>query len=163
MKIKKLAADKLEEFTHPCGGSGWKLVIYRDFRNTPCPDELEQTMHPERPYTCGKKSEGAGCDYVFFTETDGLEYSKVCGCIKAYQFGTTSASDGVELFSTSPSDLRIWSFYAGITQSQPSVESGHYCPCDGGVQLGGILGEIHFCESLVKDETPGNKYDNHFF
>lgn len=39
---QKLAADKLEDFNHPCGGSG-------------CPDEWEQTMYDERPYTCGKK------------------------------------------------------------------------------------------------------------
>ena len=80
---KKSAADILEEFTHPCGGSGWKLAVYRDFRDpdTPCPPEWQQTMYSERPYTCGKKTD-IFCDFAFFPETANLEYSKVCGRIK---------------------------------------------------------------------------------
>ena len=31
---KKSSANILEEFTHPCGGSGWKLAIYHDFVQT---------------------------------------------------------------------------------------------------------------------------------
>ena len=71
---KKSAADILEEFTHPCGGSGWKLAVYRDFRDpdTPCPPGWQQTMYSERPYTCGKKTD-IFCDFAFFPEIANLE------------------------------------------------------------------------------------------
>ena len=158
---QNLAADKLEEFSHPCGGAGWKLAIYRDFRdpNTSCPDEWERTMYDERPYTCGKKSEGQGCDIASFPETEGLEYSKVCGRIKAYQFGTLSTDHSVLIESDSEGD--IWTFTNGITQSQTESSLFQFrCPCDGGQPFSS---ETHFCESLIKDNIPGDKYDNHFF
>ena len=128
---KKSAADILEEFTHPCGGSGWKLAVYHDFRDpdTPCPPEWQQTMYSERPYTCGRPAAGAPCSIVFFSETANLEYSKVCGRIKAYQFGTA--------FGPSLSLIRVnsglWTFTAGLTQSQVDFSlTPHRCPCDGG-------------------------------
>ena len=72
------AADILEEFTHPCGGSGWKLAIYRDFRDpdTPCPPGWQQTMYSERPYTCGTLG-SFGCSVVVFSETANLEFVAV--------------------------------------------------------------------------------------
>ena len=153
---KKLAADKLEEFTHPCGGSGWKVAVYRDFRdpNTPCPDEWEQTMYEERPHTCGKRTGGQGCDAASFPETEGLEYSKVCGRIKAYQFGTHKAFFGSVVVSHTfindqgNDDFRvIWSFHAGITQLQvENPMDDQRCPCDGGNPFSSDLADIHFCE-----------------
>ena len=55
VKDKKEKVDNIKEFTHPCGGSGWEQVEYLDFREsgTLCPSVFEQTMYPERPYTCG--------------------------------------------------------------------------------------------------------------
>ena len=155
---KKSAADILEEFTHPCGGSGWKLAVYRDFRDpdTPCPPEWQQTLYSERPYTCGRPISGfPGCGTVTFSETGNLEYSKVCGRIKAYQFGTA-----LELFSSyiyvNLNLGAIWTFSAGITQSQvdPSLQLNR-CPCDGGPDM---FGEYYFCESLIEEDNPGTKY-----
>ena len=109
----------------------------------------------------GKKTEFGGCDMATFPETEGLEYSKVCGRIKAYQFGTPSIFNGVSVFAN---DRRIWSFKAGITQSQADTSlNNERCPCDGGAPFFGEISEIHFCESLIKDDTPGNKYEKHFF
>ena len=156
---KKSAADILEEFTHPCGGSGWKLAVYRDFRDpdTPCPPEWQQTMYSERPYTCGRPAAGALCSIVFFSETANLEYSKVCGRIKAYQFGTAL---GPQLSYIRVNPGPLWTFTVGATQSQaePSLTSQR-CPCDGGPDIG----EHYFCESLIEEDNPGTKYDNHFF
>ena len=165
---KKLAADKLEEFTHPCGGSGWKVAVYRDFRdpNTPCPDEWEQTMYDERPHTCGKRTAGQGCDFTIFTETEDLEYSKVCGRIKAYQVGTPDASSSrLHMhFGSFPVRNVIWAFTAGTTQSQVNSSlADNRCPCDGGDAYSSVFDDIHFCESLIKDDTPGAKFNNHFF
>ena len=75
---KKSSADILEEFTHPCGGSGWKLAVYRDFRDpdTPCPPEWQQTMHSERPYTCGRQ-DGYYCEAILLLDTFNLEFVAV--------------------------------------------------------------------------------------
>ena len=156
---KKSAADILEEFTHPCGGSGWKLAVYHDFRDpdTPCPPGLQQTTYSERPYTCERPPAGPPCSIVFFSERANLEYSKVCGRIKAYQFGTA--------FGPSLSLIRVnsglWTFTAGLTQSQVDFSlTSQRCPCDGGYPLSN---EYYFCESLIEEDNPGTKYDNHFF
>ena len=159
VKDKKSSADILEEFTHPCGGSGWKLAIYHDFRNpdTPCLPGLQQTMYSERPYTCREPTASdAACVIVNLTQT-ALEFSKVCGRIKAYQFGTAPLSYIQVNAGLEP----LWTFTAGVTKSQadPSLISDR-CPCDGGVPF---PNEHYFCESLIEEDTPGNKYDNHFF
>ena len=157
---KKSAADILEEFTHPCGGSGWKLAVYRDFRDpdTPCPPPWQQTMYSERPYTCRRPATGTPCSIVFFSETANLEYSKVCGRIKAYQFGTAL---GPQLSYIRVNPGPLWTFTVGATQSQadPSLFSDR-CPCDGGDPF---PNEHYFCESLIEEDNPGTKYDNHFF
>ena len=160
---KKSAADILEEFTHPCGGSGWKLAVYRDFRDpdTPCPPPWQQTMYSERPYTCGRPGVSE-CSSVTFSETANLEYSKVCGRNKAYQFGTALGFfRGFIVVHTASSE--IWRFTAGITQSQvdPSLITQR-CPCDG-VDPFPMGFEYYFCESLIEEDNPGTKYDNHFF
>ena len=160
---KKSAADILEEFTHPCGGSGWKLAVYRDFRDpdTPCPPPWQQTMYNERPYTCGRP-EGSACATVTFSETANLEYSKVCGRIKAYQFGTALGS--FQSYIQVRNDyIFLWSFIAGVTKSQVNSSFQFVtlrCPCDGGYPLSN---EYYFCESLIEEDNPGTKYDNHFF
>ena len=164
VKGKKSAANILEEFTHPCGGSGWKLAVYRDFRDpdTPCPPEWQQTMYSERPYTCGRPPAGPPCASTLYSLSYNLAYSKVCGRIKAYQFGTPLGfSHSFILVHTS--SFQIWRFTAGITQSQvdPSL-TPQSCPCDGG-DLFPMGFEYYFCESLIEEDNPGTKYDNHFF
>ena len=135
---KKSAADILEEFTHPCGGSGWKLAIYRDFRDpdTPCPPEWQQAMYSERPYTCGRR-DGSACATVTFSETANLEYSKVCGRIKAYQFGTAHGplQSSIQVRNEY---IFLWSFIAGVTKSQVNSSFQFVylrCPCDGGIHF----------------------------
>ena len=123
MKDKKSSADILEESTHPCGGSGWKLAIYHDFRDpdTPCLPGLQQTMYSERPYTCGRPTASdTACVIVNLTAT-ALEFSKVCGRIKAYQFGTAPLS----YIQVNPALEPLWTFTAGVTKSQvdPSLIS----------------------------------------
>ena len=157
---KKSAADILEEFTHPCGGSGWKLAVYRDFRDpdTPCPPEWQQTMYSERPYTCGRP-DGSVYTSVTFSETANLEYSKVCGSIKAYQFGT-GRGRFQSFIQVQNAHILLWTFIAGVTQSQVNSSFPLRCPCDGGTPF---YNEHYFCESLIEEDNPGTKYDNHFF
>ena len=158
---KKSAANILEEFTHPCGGSGWKLAAYHDFRDpdTPCQFPWQQRMYSERPYTCGR-SDDFDCVAILLLDTLNLEYSKVCGRIKAYQFGTAHGPQ-LSYIEVKNSDTVLWRFIAGITQSQADTSlTSQRCPCDGGDPF---PNEHYFCESLIEEDNPGTKYDNHFF
>ena len=130
----KSTVNTLERFLHPCGGSGWHRAVYRDFRDitTDCPMEWDtQTDNPEKPYTCGRKTMSGGtCDATSFPVD--VEYSKVCGHIKAYQVGPSVAFfsetevninerylDGISLThggivgNAEGDATHIWSFSAG--------------------------------------------------
>ena len=191
---KKETVNNVKDFTHPCGGSGWEQVEYLDFREgeTPCPTSdsvIGQTMYPERPYTCGIDSDmfSRGCG-ILTIPVRGREYSKVCGRIRAYQFGTP---DGFFLFHGASSDsinepyltgislthgaslqtgtsgepaTHIWSFVLGLTQfpSNPNVQSRR-CPCDGGIDPPEFVGEDYFCEAAIEsDVQQSNQFDNTF-
>ena len=170
---KILAADKLEEFTHPCGGSGWKLAVYEDFRNTPCPNGWEQTGYEEKPYTCGIDVTGGSiCAQAMFPLRDGiLEYNKVCGRVKAYQFGTPDAFAASNQLGFSgigithgPSPTIIWALVAGTTNDDSDSAMGR-CPCDGvGTDPSPPeVGDNYFCESVIDNPDPGTTFDNVFF
>ena len=83
---KKEKIEDIKDFTHPCGGSGWEQVEYLDFRESgmSCPSAFAQTMYPERPYTCGIKSQTAGVCDLLTISVGGRQYSKVCGRIRAW-------------------------------------------------------------------------------
>ena len=169
----KSTVSTLEGFLHPCGGSGWHRAVYRDFRDitTDCPMEWDtQTDHPERPYTCGRKTSGGACDATSFPVD--IEYSKVCGRIKAYQVGLPRAFssptedingqylDGISLThggtlgnAAGVDATHIWSFSAGITDSVYTGVSTSYCPCNDnpGTQPPSFVGGDYFCESANED------------
>ena len=73
---------------HTCGGTGgWRRVVYLDMTDpsTTCPSGWQLTGYSKR--TCGRASDGLRtCDSVTFPVSGG-EYSRVCGRIKAYQWG----------------------------------------------------------------------------
>ena len=169
----KSSLSTLEGFVHPCGGSGWHKVAYRDFRdiNTHCPQEWQQlTNHPEKPYTCGRLSTGRACDNTMFPVN--MEYSKVCGRIKAYQVGIMEAFrqahinrrylDGISI--THGGDLgnangvpatHIWSL-AAANSERPTTSANRRCPCNnGGNNLPSFVGEDYFCETAIKGSTTG--------
>ena len=167
---KKSAADILEESTHPCGGSGWKSAIYLDFRdpNTPCPDNWVETDYDEMPYTCGIRATGGGAcaAEIFSLPEDILEYSKVCGRIKAYQFGTPNAFigtifSGIGVTYDSGSSF-IWRFVAGATNDDTGSAMSR-CPCDDGDPAPPEVGDNYFCESVIDNPDPGTTFDNVFF
>ena len=182
---KKEKVEKVKDFTHPCGGSGWEQVEYLDFRDsgTSCPSAFAQTLYPERPYTCGIKSSASGTCDLLTISVGGREYSKVCGRIRAYQFGTT---DGFALYVVfgitisfsylsgisithggtigDPSDppTHIWSFVAGLTQFQSTASPGFlrsHCPCGLGPDPPDFVGEDYFCESVIEEDIQPSNVD----
>ena len=150
---------------HTCGGTrGWRRVVYLDMTDpsTTCPSGWQLTGLSKR--TCGKVStQSLACDSVTFPVSGG-EYSRVCGRIKAYQYGGTDAFEayhdrrvttidgayvaGVSLTHSSPR-RHIWTFAAGTSEAEPTRDDA--CPCDASIaiRVPPFVGNDYFCESGV--------------
>ena len=78
--------------TYTCNGTpGWRRVAFINMTNTSysCPAGLNLTSYSKR--TCGRShTSSVGCSSTTFS-VGGLPYSRVCGRIRGYQFGVTSA------------------------------------------------------------------------
>ena len=151
-------------YSHTCGGTGgWRRVVYMNFTdpNTPCPSGWQLTSHSKR--TCGLAiTDYRTCDSVTFP-VSGRDYTRVCGRIIAYQYGSTYAflpymdgrvttidgpyvDGGISLTHGSPRQ-HIWTFAAGDSEF-PSPWRGS-CPCDATIDIDipPFVGEDYFCES----------------
>ena len=148
---------------HTCGGTGgWRLVVYLDMTdpNTNCPSGWQLTSHFKR--TCGRvNTSRLTCDSVTFRVCGG-DYTRVCGRIKAYQYGWTDAFEayddnlvttidgayvsGVSLTHGSPRQ-HIWTFAAGFSEFHPTQYDA--CPCDATIDITipPFVGGDYFCES----------------
>ena len=76
---------------YTCNGTpGWRRVAFINMTDTSynCPTGLNLTSHTKR--TCGWSHITTGCSSTTFS-VGGLPYSRVCGRIRGYQFGATSA------------------------------------------------------------------------
>ena len=151
--------------TYTCGGTGgWRRVVYLDMTDpsTTCPSGWNATGFSKR--TCGRATDGRDtCDSVQFST--GSEYSRVCGRIRAYQWGITEAFrnyhygldtvtidnayvDGISLTHSSPRQ-HIWTFAAGGSEGTQSAS--WVCPCDATriIHVPPYVGEDYYCESGV--------------
>ena len=158
----KSTAEAVEDFTHPCGGPGWRQVVNLDFSdiNTACPDSWREVSYPPDIHACRKRA-FSFCDSTTFS-TDG-EYSRVCGRISAFQYGQSNAFisrfplnfpylNGVSLtHGEAPTRKHIWSFAVGRTEEQNNFFPFARCPCDGGSASPNFVGEDYFCESGVSE------------
>ena len=158
---------------HTCGGTkGWRRVVYLDMTDpsTTCPSGWQLTGHSKR--TCGRVStQDLACDSVTFPVSGG-EYSRVCGRIKAYQYGSTDGFEayhdgdvttidgayvaGVSLTLGTPR-RHIWTFAAGITEAEPTRSNGDQCPCDASItiRVPPFTGNDYFCESGANARRSG--------
>ena len=111
LEEKKEMADLVHQFTHPCGGHGWKEILNVDFRrgdSPPCRTGLGFAeantvtgLAQTRPHVCvvgvtsptGATSTG-GCLAPLSTNS-ATPYSSVCGRIAAYQIGSAGAFSNV--------------------------------------------------------------------
>ena len=151
-----------------------------------------QSVSNERPYTCQISTVNpVTCDTISFPVD--ASYNRVCGCIKAYEFGTPDAFfqhngnalgineaylSGISITHSGTLGLppslggtdatNIWSFAAGATQSiaNPTFVDIR-CPCDGGRDPPTFVGEDYFCESAIDADLTGigvlTQFDNTFF
>ena len=153
---------------YSCGGTGgWRRIVYLDMTDphTTCPSGWSMTGYSKR--TCGRNSTGyRTCSSATFPVSGG-EYSRVCGRIKAYQWGQTIAfysyhheivttidgpyACGVIVTYGTPRK-HIWTFVVGQTERSPTLRSG-VCPCDATstIRIPPFVGNDYFCESGVNE------------
>ena len=152
---------------YTCGGTGgWRRVVYLDMTgpSTTCPSGWKLTGYSKR--TCGRVRTGLNtCDSATFSVSGG-PYSRICGRIRAYQYGGTVAFynynrgiatridddyvDGVSVTHGSPRN-HIWTFAAGAAEGSPTRT--FVCPCDASIdiRIPPFVGEDYFCESGVNE------------
>ena len=159
-------------YQHTCAGPGWRRVAFLNMTDPSqdCPSGWNLTTHSVR--TCGRLASSGRytCDPVTFP-VSGEEYSRVCGRIRAYQYGVgwafTGAKsrsepqsldgsyvDGISITHGLPRQ-HIWTFAAGIAQEHCCGHVlYHYCYCD--VQTRpysypalppSFVGNDYFCEA----------------
>ena len=145
------------DLTRRCGCNstgGWTRVAFLNMTdpNQQCPDGLRLITSPKR--TCGRSTPAIGCASVVY-QTFGHEYSRVCGRIRAYQFGQPEGFnagsrwpvDGISLYTHSQSQ-HIWSFAACRDESSSS-SGAHVCPCNTGFSgsIHPTVGQDYFCDT----------------
>ena len=149
---------------HTCNGTpGWRRVAFINMTDTSynCPTGLNLTSYSKR--TCGRSHiTYGGCSSTTFS-VGGLQYSRVCGRIRGYQFGATFAFqstqriDGYYVTGVSlthggaGSRQHIWTFAAGLTEGSTNYLTAK-CPCDihninNYNHVPAFVGDDFFCES----------------
>ena len=123
-----------------------------------CPQGLTQ-KNMSGLTLCGQNA--AGCEGTLFS-TLGLSYSRVCGRLRGYQFGTTDAfhSYDVDVLSLDPyvdgvsitSGIKhIWTYATGNHDGAETYD----CPCNTGasIQVPTDVGSDYYCESGNSDTS----------
>ena len=151
---------------HTCGGTGgWRRAVYLDMTdpNTDCPSGWRELQQSRK---CGRATYSLqpSCDSVTFPVTGG-GYNKVCGRIKAYQWGLPGGFlsynkyktldgayfSGVGVMHGSPRQ-HIWTFAVGFAENYSlPLYFSMMCPCESKyhehLQPLSLIGEDYFCES----------------
>ena len=144
------------DMTLSCGGvtGGWMRVAELDMTNSShkCPSGLMERNDSLNIHTCVRNRASAGCSPVELS-TANIQYSTVCGRIKAYQVGRPNQFrsgmevidshyvDGVSLTHGSRRQ-HIWTFAAARDEDQT-------CNCSGteGDVPPAFVGQDYFCEA----------------
>ena len=128
---------------------------------TTCPDGLAtQNYNNINHSVCGINLSGAGCKSIFFS-TKGLNYSKVCGQIRGYEYHSPDAFHGslsvgldsyyVSGYSITQGNPRqhIWTYAGGVFQNHYSE---YDCPCNTGFTHNlppSYIGNDYYCEAGI--------------
>ena len=154
-----------------CGNStGWMRVAHLDMTREGecCPSGLRLATYSSKRL-CGRT--GIGCSRTTFS-VHGLEYSRVCGKVIGYQFGSPDAfwpynnNKGLTLAQVFPDGVvlthgsscnHIWCFAAGHNQG---LNAAHGCPCSTSSRFTGtvppFIGDCYFCDSGSPHSNTGS-------
>ena len=145
---------------HACNGTpGWRRVAFINMTDPSynCPSGLNLTSYSKR--TCGRShTSWEICSSTTFS-VGGLPYSRVCGRIRAYQFGPADAfyayTEGINSYYVDGISLthgaagrrqHIWTFAAGVINNDNDLLK---CPCDTSrnyYRVPSFVGNDYFCE-----------------
>ena len=138
--------------------------------NHQCPLGFRQLTSPRR--SCG--SRGHGCVSTTFP-VNGVQYSRVCGRIKGYQYASPDAFavfhgnrrltiddayvDGLSITHGQSPRKHIWTYAVGLIVSYTTANS---CPCSHSRTFHGTIppfvGQDYFCESGSQGGWTGRLY-----
>lgn len=153
-----------------CNSNGVFMLITNVDLTRPdheCPVDWEEIDSPKR--VCGRTEGTKGCSLWTFT-THGVPYSKVCGRVVGYQYGSVrgfagSIDKSIEeaylhgISITYGRDPRnhIWSFAATSNFDDGS------CPCGGeSADIPSFVGSDYFCDSASHPNEPAETlYSEH--
>ena len=165
--------DLLEQHINdgrPCNGPEWRRIAFLNMTDTDeqCPEVLLETQYSKR--TCGRYGHEPQCWSIVYPNTDSVQYSSVCGRVKAYQWGQNTAFgpyfrntrditlenvylDGISITHGAPgSRQHIWTFAVGVYDDV-------FCPCnpaDTNTVPPPFIRNDYFCESgATYDTRPG--------
>ena len=162
---------------HCCNSTGGWVRVANLNMTDPDQDCPEDFTLIQEPRSCGKNH--SGCVSTTF-ETQGIQYSKVCGRILAYQEGEPDAFkpyvgarnrtltledlylDGVSITHGLNPRHHIWSFVAAHDEAQ-STPSYRICPCTRANEnyTSGVppfIEEDYFCETGSREEVEDRFY-----
>lgn len=166
-------------FPVECPGDGWVKVFDLNLETNsedPCPNSWIKTtvngiLH------CRLPQGGSECQNETVS-TNSLSYSRVCGRLKGFQYGRTSAFfpyssiagsgvgingvylDGVSITRGTPRE-HIWSFASGYSSIEGLV--GFQCPCISESLVGvtpppDFVGNNYFCDSGTDTEPASGQF-----
>ena len=133
---------------------GWTRVAFINMTvpDINCPNGLSQlTFEKASNPVCGVNNYlQTGCDSSYFDTILANGITKVCGFVRGYQFGSTSAFvpgkslesvylDGVSITFGSPR-RHIWSYVSGW---------GNECPCNNNAKSPNFVKNHYYCETAV--------------
>ena len=146
---------------------GWTRVAYLNMTEpgTTCPSGLTQTGYVNVSHgVCGHTNPSpGGCDSTFFSSYS-INYNKVCGQVRGYQFASPDAFfsgisdidsyyvDGVSITYGSNPHQHIWTYAGGVTEKRLN---SYGCPCNNGSYAcppPSFVGNDYYCESGVHAE-----------
>ena len=166
------------EMNSICGGisGGWMRMA--DINMTDgghkCPQGLRTLTEPKR--MCVKPTNEQDCASVTF-DTQGIEYTRVCGKIIGYQYASTNAfqhyntketvtideyyMDGVVLTHGSNPRQHIWSFAAAVHEYASGYNS--QCPCMNEqytaiIDIPPWVRNDYFCDTGAEQRVRGKYY-----
>ena len=145
-----------------CGGEGgWTRVTYINMAQAgaTCPVGLNQRSFNNKSY-CGN-TDPSGCNGTMFPTL--VEYSRVCGRVRGYQYGLPVAFysynlntnltiddnyvDGVSITYGSDPREHLWTYAAALLDLNNTYYNNYDCPCKQNNISPPFIGTDYYCES----------------
>ena len=161
--IMDIIRDMYAPLIHNCGEGEWYQVAYLNMS-----DSTQQCPSAWREYnsngirSCARPTSGGCPGNIYHVD---CQYSRICGRVIGYQFGSTDAfSDvpnlpvtvdktylnGISITHGIPR-VHIWSFVGGLSELvNCTVYSNNLCPCSGGRAQPSFVGNNFYCESAYQ-------------